>query len=51
MAECLGSRNKISFPYDHSGISKCGFFSFLLSVLDFLWLFVPVFNVWHRCFG
>lgn len=30
MAEGLGSHNKTSFPYDHSGISSYGFFSFFL---------------------
>lgn len=47
MAEGLGSHNKTSFLYDHSDISNC-FFSFFLSILYFLWLFVPVFNVWHK---
>lgn len=28
MVEGLGSHNKTSFPYDHSGISNCGFFPF-----------------------
>lgn len=48
MAEGLGSHNKTLFPYDHSGFSNCVFFPFFLSVLDFLWFSVPVFNVWHR---